>query len=202
MRRALALAVVLAGCGAPTAPAPSGASTSPTSSAAPAPAPASPDAAVVVVMELTAQPALLLRVRAPAAELGARMQDAMFTLFAAAATAKVDLAGPPFARLVAAPDDDGTITLDAGVPVIKPVASPGGEVVVGELPAGPAATLLHVGRHDDLATAHAALERWLIAHQRTAAGPGWQVFLTNPITEPDPDAQQTKLFVPLTAEAP
>ena len=27
--------------------------------------------------------------------------------------------------------------------------------------------------------------------------PGWQVFLTNPITEPDPAKQQTKVFVPL-----
>jgi DNA gyrase inhibitor GyrI len=122
------------------------------------------------------------------------MHEAMFALLAAAGR---DLAGPPFARLVPDAPADGTITLDAGVPTIKPLAAPGGDIVVGELPAGPAATLLVVGPLTELPAAHATLQRWLAASGRAAAGPGWQVFLTNPITEPDPAKQQTKVFVPL-----
>ena len=166
--RKLVLALVLAlahgGCGAAASPSPS---PSPSPSLSPS-GDSDPALAAVEVLELTAQPALLLRVRAPADQLEARMHEAMFALLAAAGR---DLAGPPFARLVPDAPADGTITLDAGVPTIKPLAAPGGDIVVGELPAGPAATLLVVGPLTELPAAHATLQRWLAASGRAAAGP-------------------------------
>ncbi|MBA3500440.1 MAG: AraC family transcriptional regulator, partial [Deltaproteobacteria bacterium] len=48
-----------------------------------------------------------------------------------------------------------------------------------------------------LAAAHAELDAWLAANKRAAVGPRWEVYVTNPITTPDPDAQTTRVYAPL-----
>ena len=92
--------------------------------------------------------------------------------------------------------------VEAALPVIKrPTGKLGAGVRAGALPAGPAATLVHRGRHAELDRAHATLDAWLVANKRRAAGPRWEVFMTNPLTTPDPDAQETRVVVPLQRAA-
>ena len=95
------------------------------------------------------------------------------------------MTGPPFARYLSR---GATFVVEVGVPVRKGKTA---------LPAGPAAVVEFRGPHAKLATAHAELDAWLAANKRTAAGPRWEVYVTNPITTPDPDAQTTRVYVPL-----
>jgi AraC family transcriptional regulator len=149
-------------------------------------------------LTLTAQPALARTIRARPAELADALGGAIFGLVASAQLIGADPAGPPFARYQArGTAADPTMVVEAGLPVVRsPDKVPDGTTVI-ELPAGPAAAIVHVGRHEDLGQAHAALDAWMAAHHRRAAGPRWEVFLTNPMTTPDPAQQRTKVFAPL-----
>jgi hypothetical protein len=164
----------------------------------PAPAKAAPSYKVDVV-KLTAQPALVRRVRAKPAELEAQLKPAILAMLGEATRAGLDLAGPPYVRYHARGE---VWDVEAGVPVVKaPAAAPSAETQIGGLPAGEAATLLHAGPHKELPAAHDVLTRWTTANGRKAAGGSWEVFLTNPLTTPNPAAQRTKVFLPLEAAA-
>jgi effector-binding domain-containing protein len=148
----------------------------------------------VDLVELTAQPMIWRRRETTDAALADDLTKAVLDLVAYAAANGIDLAGPPVARYQVGPH---TIAVEVGLPVIKAPAKVSGDVSVGELPAGPAATLTFVGRHEDLPGARAALAAWLGAHHRVMSGPAWEVYLTNPLTTRDPTKQKTKLFAPL-----
>ncbi|MCB9562590.1 MAG: GyrI-like domain-containing protein [Kofleriaceae bacterium] len=156
------------------------------------------------MLTLTAQPALLRTVRAAPADLGDALTGAIFGLIAATSSSGAEPAGPPFARYLSRGDAaDPTMVVEAGLPVVAPpTGALPDDVVAGELPAGEAVALVFVGPHERLGEAHAALDGWLAAHRRDAAGPRWEVFLTNPVTTPDPEQQRTKVFVPLREVAP
>jgi effector-binding domain-containing protein len=113
--------------------------------------------------------------------LAAAMQQAILGLVASVE----GISGPPFARYRSR---GATYVVEVGVPVQK------GRPV---LPAGPAAVLEFRGPHAKLATAHAELDAWLVANKRAAAGARWEVYVTNPITTPDPAAQTTRIYAPL-----
>jgi effector-binding domain-containing protein len=168
---------------------------------APAPASARP-AAPVEVVELVAQPVIVKTVRARPAALADTLRDTILSLVLTAQQRGVAVVGPPFARYQSrGTAAEPVMVVDVGLPVAsRPTGTLGPDVRVAELPAGAAAVVVHHGRHAELGRAHATLDRWLTAHHRQAAGPRWESYLTNPITTPDPDAQQTRVVVPLAAE--
>lgn len=184
--RALAVcaALALAACGSAATPPPT---------APPAPDPTDE----VKLLELQAQPAMATTVRARPDELRDALGRAILGLIASRTPADPELAGPPFARYLSRGDaSDPTLVVEVGLPVARAA-----DRDAIELPAGPAATLLFVGPHPELPRAHAILDAWLARHQRTAAGPRWEVYLTNPITTPDPAAQRTLVVAPLAPPA-
>jgi hypothetical protein len=143
----------------------------------------------VRVVTVTAQPAIVTTVRAAPDRLAGALGAAIFGLVARATAQELELAGPPFARYL---ERGPELVVEAGLPVVKPPADG-----AGELPAGPAATVVFVGPHEALGRAHDALDAWMAAHHRAAGGPRWEVYLTNPMTTPDPAAQRTQVFAPL-----
>ncbi len=152
----------------------------------------------VEVVELAAQPAIAKTLSVRASELPTALPAAIISLLAIAQRNGLDVAGPPFARYLARGD---TLVVEAGIPVRrKPVAKLRAGAVAVELPAGPAATVLYRGPHAQLAVAHAALDAWLASHDRREAGPRWEIYLTNPLSERDPGAQQTRIVAPLAAD--
>ena len=136
--------------------------------------------AEVKVQQLAAQPALTKTIKAKPARLAAALQRAILGLVATADA----VTGPPFARYLSR---GATYVVEVGVPVRSGNAT---------LPAGPAAVLEVRGPHDRLGAAHAELDAWLVANKRTA-GTRWEVYVTNPITTPDPAAQVTRIYAPL-----
>jgi len=80
--------------------------------------------------------------------------------------------GPPFSRSHEIGDDK--VTLECGLPVTDASACDG-RVFSGELPGGEVISTFHVGPYELLPQAGAALDEWLKAHGRQAAGPNWEV---------------------------
>ena len=146
----------------------------------------------VRVVALEKQPAVVRTVKTTPASLGAEITKAVSSLISSDEFA---VAGAPFARYQTRTDK--LIVVEIGVPVRKtPATLTNGERAI-VLPAGPAAELTVTGRHEDLPKAHAELDAWLAKEKRKPAGARWEVYLTNPVTTPDPAAQQTKIIVPL-----
>ena len=119
----------------------------------------------------------------------------MFQLVMSALSAQgVEPASQPFARYHSFGE---VIDVEAGVIVAAPV-QPAGEVKPGELPRGPAAIAVHTGSYETLGATHEAMRRWLEANpgQKPNGGP-WELYVTDPATEPDPSRWMTEVIYPL-----
>ncbi len=103
-------------------------------------------------------------------------------------------AGMPYTRYHAI--DGSDIDLEAGMPVAEAV--PGsGRVKAGELPGGPVAATVHVGRYEDLPKAGAALSAWAADNGKRPAGPNWETYLNDPTEVAGPHEYRTEVVMPL-----
>jgi len=101
--------------------------------------------------------------RLPFSEVPQWLPAAFQEVFGVLARQGVQRSGMPFARYVIHQD---AIELEAGAPVEQPVMAEG-RVVPCSLPAGPAASTVHVGPYDGLEAAVVALAEWIVARSRT-----------------------------------
>ena len=114
---------------------------------------------------------------------------------AAIAKQGVEADGSPFARYH---DFGDIIDLEAGMPVAAPIEQDG-DVKPSMLPGGPAAIAVHRGPYEGLATTYDAIGTWIEQSDRQANGGPWEIYLTDPGTEPDPTNWLTEIIWPLKA---
>jgi effector-binding domain-containing protein len=70
---------------------------------------------------------------------------------------------------------DGAMRLEVGVEMTESFAE-GGDVVRSATPAGPAASVVHLGPYGQLGAAHQAIRDWCSAHNLKLAGPNWEIY--------------------------
>ncbi len=102
-------------------------------------------------------------------------------------------AGMPFARYHHTSDD--RFEVEAGFPASTPTNGEG-EIEPSELPGGLAAVTVHVGPYDAMEPAYAALRTWVHAHGGEPVGDAWEVYFSDPDTDPDPSTWRTEIFQP------
>lgn len=73
-----------------------------------------------------------------------------------------------------------------------------GRVRAGVMPACDVIKTLHTGPYDELPSAYRAMADWLSANGSVAAGAVWEVYLTDPTSEPDPARWQTLIYFPVS----
>jgi AraC family transcriptional regulator len=145
------------------------------------------------VTEVPAQPTLSIRKKVRPDQLSELLGDVIPRVFAEAAAAQL---GPrwPYARYHAM--SDGQFDVEAGVLLAKPGQSQG-ELVAGSLPKTKAAETNHVGPYEKLReswkTFGAEVEKKGLARN----GPFWEIYLTDPGEEPDPQKWTTRLVMPI-----
>lgn len=103
-------------------------------------------------------------------------------------------AGPPFTRYHQIGESE--LVLEAGFPVSEEAAGEG-RIESGELPGGEAISTDHIGPYEELPAAGEALEAWARERGRSAAGPRWEVYWTDPGEVEDPEQWRTEVFMPL-----
>ncbi len=113
----------------------------------------------------------------------------------------IEPAGAPFLRYHVI-DASGELVIEAGVPVAEPVDGDG-DVRPGVLPGGRYATIVHIGRPDELMGVTALMLDWAAAQglswdaTGTDAGERWgcrlEIFHTDPAVVPDPADWETEL---------
>lgn len=136
----------------------------------------------------------VVRVEAMVAELPAAIPGALRDVANAMAAAGVELAGPPFTRYVAW--GPGRAVAEVGFPVWR-AAPQVGSVGPGQLPGGRAASIVHVGTYETIDHAYARLQEWLRERGHGELGPMWEVYWSDPETDPDPAGWRTEILVPV-----
>ena len=144
--------------------------------------------------QLTAQPVLGIRTTIRMAEIGKAMGALFGDVYEYLRRSGQTPAGSPLAiyhRM-----EGGTVELECALPVAAPMAG-AGRIQAGELPAGRAATVTHMGPYDDLRQTWSALTKWMESQGLAGAGAPWEVYVTDPGAEPDQSKWRTDIFFPV-----
>ncbi len=102
-------------------------------------------------------------------------------------------AGPPFARYHRLGDD--RFSVEAGFPAAAAIEA-AGDVLPSELPGGRVAVTVHTGPYDQMEPAYQALSSWVTGQGGDLAGDAWEVYFSDPATQPDPATWRTEIVQP------
>ena len=106
----------------------------------------------------------------------------------------VAIAGPAFALYHGEPGD--TVDLELGF-VTDRAVQPEGDVRPGSLPGGRVARLVHQGGYDGLGSSWGRLRSWIEEQGLTPGQDLWEVYVTEPSPDMDPDDLRTELNWPV-----
>lgn len=121
--------------------------------------------------------------------------DASFrTLTGAMEAQRIAVLSPAFAVYHGLPGV--TLDLEVGFVTDRPVR-PVGDVVVGSLPGGRVARLVHVGSFDGLGASWERLHSWLLSQGLSPRGARWETYVTRPSPDMDPRDLRTELYWPV-----
>ncbi|MGE0489174.1 MAG: GyrI-like domain-containing protein [Vulcanimicrobiota bacterium] len=148
----------------------------------------------VEIRKFERQPVVSIRCQTTMAQLSASFGEILPRVFQELQARGAAPAGAPFGRYHAFSPD--SIDLEAGLPVTEaPTVDP--PLQASELPACEAAVLVHLGPYDNLKATYDALEAWFKEHGRSQGGAPWEVYLTDPGSEPDSSRWKTEVIWPL-----
>lgn len=146
------------------------------------------------IIRVDAQPAAVIHLTIPRAEMRSAMGPAIAELMATVKLQGAGPTGPWFSHHVAMHAD--TFDFDIGVPVSGPV-TPAGRVKPGSLPATRVARAVWIGDYSGLPGAWSGVLDWVAAHRFATAADLWEVYLKGPESDPDPASWRTELNKPL-----
>jgi effector-binding domain-containing protein len=102
--------------------------------------------------------------------------------------------GPPFCRYTDWRESD--CDLEGGCAFTGDVA-PGDGVQIGSIGGGRALFALHVGPYDQLSNTHGALHSHLAEQGLEMTGAPYEIYITDPETEPDASKWETEVYWPI-----
>jgi effector-binding domain-containing protein len=105
-------------------------------------------------------------------------------------------AGPVFAvyhKVIMNADGSKNFVLQAGIPVDKPGKS-AGRVKAWTVPAGNVVKASYYGPYDKVEPTYMALQEWMSKNGKTADGPPWESYVTDPGKEPDSTKWLTEIY--------
>lgn len=155
----------------------------------------------VELVQLQPQPTLSIRGVTTIAALGDTQGQRLQALGKYLQQLGIKPAGPPFVRYHTFGERE--TDMETGVPLAAPTDG-AGQIVSGELPGGPAATIIHLGSHDRLGEAYGRLHGWIGQNGREAEGAGWEIYHWIDLDHshesapwPEPSAWRAELVQPL-----
>ncbi len=140
-----------------------------------------------------AQVTAVARATLTVAEIGPWLGKAYGAIATLLAARQAGPAGPPFARYHEL--GEGRFEVEAGFPATRPIEG-NGVAQPSELPGGQVAVTVHTGPYDQMEPAYQALASWVGQHGGELAGDPWEVYFSDPSTEPDPATWRTQVVQP------
>ncbi len=144
-------------------------------------------------VELNPQPVLVVKFSSQPQTLGDKLGQHFPAIFQYAHGRGLALTGMPFVRYLEMTD---VFTVEAGMPVATPDSGEG-DIYGTELAGGSAITTDYYGPYDGLGAAHEALKAWAIDHGHQPESGGWEVYETDPGSEPDSNKWLTRVYLSL-----
>ena len=123
-----------------------------------------------------------------------RMQNLYNELLVFGAKQGIDMTGRPIAiyhRM-----DEKKSVFETGIPVAERVPV-SGRIRYRTMPESDHAVANYYGSFDTLEDGHNAVQQWLIRYRRKLAGYPWEMFVTDPASEPDPNKWLTRIYYPV-----
>lgn len=126
-------------------------------------------------------------------EIGQFVGRAIGAVAQALASQGVAYLGPPFARYHRLGPQQ--FDVEVGFPTAVGVSQIG-DVLASSLPGGPVAVLNYIGPYDEMEAAYVALAEWIAQTGGRPTGDPWEVYLSDPVQEPDPQKWRTDIVMP------
>lgn len=144
----------------------------------------------------SAQPTAVATATLPVGEIGPWLAKSYASVAAHVSACGAGFAGPPFARYHRLGGD--RFVVEAGFPVGAAIDG-SDDVQCSELPGGQVAITVHVGPYSEMEPAYQALADWVEEHGGELAGDAWEIYLSDPASEPDPATWRTQIVQPYRA---
>ena len=93
--------------------------------------------------------------------------------------------------------DEKQTVFEVGIPVVEITAPVSERIRHRTSPASDHVVANYFGSYDTLEDGHNAIQQWLIRYRRKLAGYPWEMFVTDPINESDPNKWLTKIYYPV-----
>jgi effector-binding domain-containing protein len=150
----------------------------------------------VEMVELPEQPYVALDLECTTDQFQFEVEKILTEIWGLLETVGVPPAGPPVCIVPQIQTTDDPVPpplpwqLVVGFPVEGELEAED-PVRLGKLPGGRVLTTLHMGKLDSLSTAYLALQVHMMSHGLEPEGSPWEVYLTDPVWEPDPERWRT-----------
>ena len=105
------------------------------------------------------------------------------------------MAGPPFAYYHSW--GDLKTHMSVGFPVSNQIDGDG-RVRPFTLPGGKVVNAMHIGPYEKLVDSYMAMQDWMAKNHLKPAGHMWEVYLSDPVQEKDPEKWMTSMYWPCT----
>ncbi len=144
------------------------------------------------LLTLEAQPTLSIKDSAMVNEIGPKMGEMYGKLMKFMSEKNIKMAGPPF-TIHYSWDYTRPFVMEAGIPVQEP-ADGEGEIIASEIAAGDVICAPYYGPYEGIGTLYEKLQQYMAAKHIQCIGYPWEVYLTDPQTEPDTSKWLTKIY--------
>ena len=108
---------------------------------------------------------------------------------------QIEMAGAPLSHW-SQWDTAGTSVFDAGIPIVDDIKG-NDHVVQMSIPAGKAVKYIHKGRYDDMLEPYTSINVYFAMGGLKQTGGPWEVYVTDPTTEPDTSEWITEIWFPV-----
>lgn len=91
---------------------------------------------------------------------------------------------------------DSSAVIEAGIPITDSVETQG-NINLRKSPTGKVITATHYGSYDRLPETYYSINEWIKKNGVMPIGPPWEVYITDPATEPDRSKWETNIYYPV-----
>ena len=149
----------------------------------------------VETKQVGSQKTLVIKSTVPSSDMSKAMGDLFGKLFGYLGSNNIQPAGPPFAVYYDY-DPKGNTVFELGVPVASETKGTN-EIVYKEFPAMKVISSLYVGPYEKVGPVYEYISKYIKDNGLQISGPTWEIYLTNPGQEPDPNKYQTAIYYPV-----
>lgn|GEM_PF-961254 len=92
---------------------------------------------------------------------------------------------------------DTLTDIEAGIPIADSVEVIDEKIKLNKIDSGKVITAIHFGAYDRIPETYFGINEWMRKNKAVVKGPPWEVYITDPAKESNPDKWQTAIYFPI-----